>query len=62
MGRSVIDDAMERQRRVRDAVAEPDGWLVLDPDSSQVSPEQFLAADAMLLGRETRLACRPAPA
>jgi dihydrofolate reductase len=32
---------------------EPDGWLVLDDDINQVSLEQFLAADAMLLGRKT---------
>jgi dihydrofolate reductase len=32
---------------------EPHGWLVLDADSSQVSLEQFLVADAMVLGRKT---------
>ena len=32
---------------------EPDGWLVLDADSAQVSLEQFLVADAMVLGRKT---------
>jgi dihydrofolate reductase len=31
----------------------PDEWLVLDPDSSNVSLEQFLVADAMVLGRKT---------
>jgi dihydrofolate reductase len=34
-------------------VPEPDGWLVLDADSNQVSLEQFLVADAMVLGRKT---------
>jgi dihydrofolate reductase len=33
-------------------VPEPDGWLVLDADSNQVSLEQFLVADAMVLGRK----------
>ena len=33
-------------------VPEPDGWLVLDADSNQVSLEQLLVADAML-GRKT---------
>ena len=31
----------------------PDEWLVLDPDSNNVSLEQFLVADAMVLGRKT---------
>jgi dihydrofolate reductase len=34
-------------------VPAPDGWLVLDADSNQVSLEQFLVADAMVLGRKT---------
>ena len=32
---------------------ETDGWLVLDAHSNQVSLEQFLVADAMILGRRT---------
>jgi dihydrofolate reductase len=31
----------------------PEEWLVLDPDSNNVSLEQFLVADAMVLGRRT---------
>ena len=34
-------------------VPEPYGWLVLDADGNQVSLEQFLLADAMVLGRKT---------
>ena len=29
----------------------PNEWLVLDPDSNNVSLEQFLVADAMVSGR-----------
>ena len=31
----------------------PDAWLVLDEDSGDASLEQFLVADAMVLGRKT---------
>ena len=31
----------------------PDSWLVLDEDSGDASLEQFLVADAMVLGRKT---------
>ncbi|HET6920105.1 MAG TPA: dihydrofolate reductase, partial [Jiangellaceae bacterium] len=31
----------------------PDEWLVLDPDSNNVSLEQFIVAYAMVLGRKT---------
>jgi dihydrofolate reductase len=31
----------------------PDDWLVLDPDSNNGSLEQFIVADAMVLGRKT---------
>jgi hypothetical protein len=34
-------------------VPEPDGGLLLDADSNQVSLEQFLVADATVLGRKT---------
>jgi dihydrofolate reductase len=53
MGRLVINNAMSVNGAFEAPSPEPDGWLVLDPDSSQVSLEQFLAADAMLLGRKT---------
>ena len=34
-------------------VPEPDGWLVLDPDSQHASLEKWQAADAMVIGRKT---------
>jgi dihydrofolate reductase len=45
MGRLVINNAFQ--------APSPDAWLVLDPDSSNASLQQFLLADAMVLGRET---------
>jgi dihydrofolate reductase len=53
MGRLVINNAMTINGAFEAPVPEPDGWLVLDADSNQVSLEQFYAADAMLLGRKT---------
>ncbi len=53
MGRLVINNAMTINGAFEAPVPEPDGWLVLDPDSNQVSLDQFLAADAMVLGRKT---------
>ena len=53
MGRLVINNAMSVNGAFEAPVPEPDGWLVLDPESNQVSLEQFFAADAMLLGRKT---------
>jgi dihydrofolate reductase len=53
MGRLVINDAMSVNGAFEAPVPEPDGWLVLDDDINQFSLEQFLAADAMLLGRKT---------
>ena len=53
MGRLVINDAMSVNGAFEAPAPEPDGWLVLDPDSNQVSLEQFLAAEAMVLGRKT---------
>jgi hypothetical protein len=41
----------DRQRRLRGTVA--DEWLVLDADSNNVSLEQFLVADTLVLGRKT---------
>jgi len=52
MGRLVINNAMSINGAFEAPVPEPDGWLRLDPDSDQVSLEQFFAADAMLLGRK----------
>lgn len=53
MGRLVINNAMTVNGAFEAPVPEPDGWLVLDADSNQVSLEQFFAADAMVLGRKT---------
>jgi dihydrofolate reductase len=52
MGRLVINNAMAVNGAFEAPAPEPDGWLVLDADSNQVSLEQFLAADAMVLGRK----------
>jgi dihydrofolate reductase len=51
MGRLVINNAMTVNGAFE--APSPEEWLVLDPDSNQVSLEQFLVADAMLLGRKT---------
>jgi dihydrofolate reductase len=53
MGRLVINNAMSVNGAFEAPVPEPGGWLVLEPDSSQVSLEQFVVADAMVLGRKT---------
>jgi dihydrofolate reductase len=53
MGRLVVNNAMSVNGAFEAPVPEPDGWLVLDADSNQVSLEQFLVADAMVLGRKT---------
>jgi dihydrofolate reductase len=53
VGRLVVNNAMTVNGAFEAPVPEPDGWLVLDPDSNTVSLEQFLVADAMLLGRKT---------
>jgi dihydrofolate reductase len=53
MGRLVINNAMSLNGAFEAPSPEPDGWLVLDADSNQVALEQFLSAEAMLLGRKT---------
>jgi dihydrofolate reductase len=53
MGRLVINNAMTVNGAFEAPSAPPDGWLVLDPDSNNVSLEQFLVADAWVLGRRT---------
>ncbi|HEV8527030.1 MAG TPA: dihydrofolate reductase family protein [Actinomycetes bacterium] len=53
MGRLVVNNAMTVNGSFEAPVPEPDGWLVLDADGNQVSLEQFLVADAMVLGRKT---------
>ena len=51
MARLVINNAMSVNGAFE--APSPDEWLVLDPDSNNVSLEQFLVADAMVLGRKT---------
>jgi dihydrofolate reductase len=53
MGRLVVNNAMTVNGAFEAPVPGPDGWLVLDADGNQVSLEQFLVADAMVLGRKT---------
>jgi dihydrofolate reductase len=53
MGRLVVHNAMTVNGAFEAPTPAPDGWLVLDADSNQVSLEQFLVADAMVLGRKT---------
>jgi dihydrofolate reductase len=54
MGRLVINNSMSVNGAFEAPVPEPDGWLVLGPDSDQqFALEQFLAVDAMVLGRKT---------
>ncbi len=53
MGRLVVNNAMTVNGAFEAPSPEPDGWLVLDADSNQVSLEQLLVADAMVLGRKT---------
>jgi dihydrofolate reductase len=51
MGRLVVNNAMSVNGAFE--APNPEEWLVLDPDSNQVSLWQLLAADAMVLGRKT---------
>jgi dihydrofolate reductase len=53
MGRLVVNNAMTVNGAFEAPSPPPDGWLVLDADSNQVSLEQLLVADAMVLGSET---------
>ena len=53
MGRLIISNAITVNGAFEAPVPEPDGWLVLDPDSQQASLEKWQAADAMVLGRKT---------
>ena len=53
MGRLIINNAITVNGAFEAPVPEPDGWLVLDPDSQQASLEKWQAADAMVLGRKT---------
>jgi dihydrofolate reductase len=51
MGRLVVNNAMTVNGAFE--APSPEEWLVLDADSNNVSLEQFLVADAMVLGRKT---------
>lgn len=53
MGRLVVNNAITVNGAFEAPSPEPEGWLVLDADSNQVSLEQLLVADAMVLGRKT---------
>ena len=53
MGRLVVNNAMTVNGAFEAPPPPPDGWLVLDADSNQVSLEQLLVADAMVLGSKT---------
>ena len=51
MGRLIINNAMTVNGAFE--APSPEEWLVLDADSNNVSLQQFLAAEAMVLGRRT---------
>jgi dihydrofolate reductase len=53
MGRLIVNNAMTLNGAFEAPEPEPSGWLVLDPDSQQSSLDQWLLADAMVLGRKT---------
>jgi dihydrofolate reductase len=53
MGRLVVNNAISVNGAFEAPQPPPDGWLVLDDDSNQVSLDQLLVADAMVLGRKT---------
>ncbi|MBM9469062.1 dihydrofolate reductase family protein [Nakamurella leprariae] len=53
MGRLVITSSITVNGAFEAPVPEPDGWLVLDPDSQQAALDLWQAADAMLVGRRT---------
>jgi dihydrofolate reductase len=53
VARLIINNAITVNGAFEAPAPEPDGWLVLDPDSQQASLEKWQAADAMVLGRKT---------
>jgi dihydrofolate reductase len=53
VGRLIISNAVSVNGAFEAPVPEPDGWLVLDPDSQAASLEMWQAADAMVIGRKT---------
>jgi dihydrofolate reductase len=52
VGRLIISNAMTVNGAYEAPVPEPDGWLVMGPDSQQASLEMWRAADAMVMGRK----------
>jgi dihydrofolate reductase len=53
VGRLIINNAITVNGAFEAPVPEPNGWLVLDPDSQQASLDKWQAADAMVMGRKT---------
>jgi dihydrofolate reductase len=53
VGRLIINNAMSINGAFEAPMPEPNGWLVMDPDSQAASLEMWLAADAMVMGRKT---------
>jgi dihydrofolate reductase len=53
LGRLVINIAMSVNGAFDAPAPPPDGWLVLDADSNQVSLDQVLLADALVMGYPT---------
>jgi dihydrofolate reductase len=53
MERLIVHNAVTVNGAFEAPVPEPDGWLVVDADSRDASLEQFLLADALVLGRRT---------
>lgn len=53
MGRLIVNNAITVNGAFEAPVPEPDGWLVLDPDSQRDSLDKWQAADAMVIGRKT---------
>ncbi|HMG40613.1 MAG TPA: dihydrofolate reductase family protein [Acidimicrobiales bacterium] len=53
MGRLIVSNAVSVNGAFEAPEREPDGWLVLDPDSQAASLDMWEAADAMVMGRKT---------
>jgi dihydrofolate reductase len=53
MGKLILNAAVTVNGAFEAPVPEPNGWFVLDPESTQASLEKWQAADAMVLGRKT---------
>jgi dihydrofolate reductase len=53
VGQVIINNAMSINGAFDAPMPEPNGWLVMDPDSQAASLEMWQAADAMLIGRKT---------